>query len=207
MVEIASMGPSGKSRPDELLFVQWRGGDTAAGDELAARHYAGLRRFFANKVPTFADDLVQATFLACMTVTLPQEPLRSFRGLLFAVARIRLLHHFQKRGQLRGEEMMSQVSLADIGTTPTQRIARDQSRALIQQALTILALDDQITIELYYWQKLSVSEIATTLGITPGGTRAKLHRARQRLRAEYERLSGGGRLPGFEPEPTTIEKS
>ncbi len=200
------MGLSQKGRPDELLFVQWRGGDAAAGDELAARHYAGLHRFFANKAPTFADDLVQATFLACMTVAIPSEPLRSFRGLLFAVARIRLLRHFQKRGQLRGEQMMSRVSLADLGTTPTQRIARDQSRALLQQALAILALDDQITVELYYWQKLSVGEIATTLGITPGGTRAKLHRARQRLRAEYERLSGGGRLEGFGSDPAPIEK-
>lgn len=184
---------------DEALYARWRDGDLAAGDALAERYCPALLRFFSNKVPDVAADLVQKSFLACMTNAPPADELRSFRSLVYAIARKQLLQHFEGRGRLRGEEMMSRVSLADLGSTPTQRISREQDRDIIHRALSTLAIDDQITVELYYWQQLSVGEIAQSLGLTPGGTRAKLHRARQSLRAEYVRLTGKP-LPGFDRE-------
>jgi RNA polymerase sigma-70 factor (ECF subfamily) len=183
-----------KEASDEALYLAWRGGDASAGDVLAQRHCAAVLRFFSNKLPAVAEDLMQKTFLACIASTTPPTALRSFRGFLFGIARKQLLRHFEGRGQLGGEEMMSRVSLAALATTPTQRIAKEQDRELIHRALAKLPLDQQISIELYYWQKLSVAEVAVALGLSAGGTRAKLHRARQRLREEYDALSGGAAL-------------
>lgn len=186
-------GPS-----DEALYARWRDGDAEAGDALAERHCPSLLRFFSSKVSDGAEDLVQKTFLACITNAPPPDELRSFRGLLFGVARKQLLRHYEGRGKLRGEEMMSRVSLADLGTTPTQRIAREQDESLIHRALATLTLDDQIAVELYYWQKLPIADVGESLGLSAGGTRAKLHRARQRLREAYTTLSNGGVLYGFD---------
>lgn len=182
---------------DETLYARWRDGDAEAGDALAERYCPALLRFFRNKVPEAAADLVQKTFLACMTNAPPSGDLRSFRAVVYAIARKQLLRHFEGRGQLRGVEMMSRVSLADLATTPTQRIAREEDEDIIHRALATLALDDQIAVELYYWQELSVKEVAESLGLTRGGTRAKLHRARLALRKAYEDMAGRP-LEGFE---------
>ena len=183
---------------DEALYRAWRDDDRSAGDRLARRHCPAVLRFFANKVPEAAEDLMQKTFLATISDGPDPDALRSFRALLFGVARKQLLRFFEGRGQLKGEEMMSRISLADLGTTPTERIAREQSRQLIHRALATLAIDEQIAIELYYWQKLSVPEVADALGISAGGMRAKLHRARGRLREAYRELADGDSLDGFE---------
>ncbi len=179
---------------DEILLKRWRSGDTDAGDVLAQRYCAAVLRFFSNKVPTASEDLMQKTFLACLDRGARQE-VRSFRAFLFGIARKQLLRHYEGRGQLRGEEMMSRISLAQLATTPTERIARAQSHDLLHRALAELPLDQQIALELYYWQKLPVGDVAVALSLSEGGTRAKLHRARQKLRTVYEELSDGGTLP------------
>jgi RNA polymerase sigma factor (sigma-70 family) len=196
MVRGAAPEPS-----DESLYVRRRGGDATAGDQLAQRHCSAVLRFFSSKVPDAAEDLMQKTFLSCMSSATDPTEIRSFRALLFGIARKQLLRHFEGRGQLEGEEMMPHVSLAALKTTPTQRIAAEQSRALVHQALSTLPLDQQIALELYCWQRLPVPDGAAALGLSDGGTRAKLHRARQKLRTEYERLSNGRPLDGFGTDP------
>jgi len=176
---------------DHALFVRWRAGDTAAGNELVQRYCAPVLRFFSNKAPNAAEDLMQKTFMGCLAAATPAEEIRSFRGFLFGVARYQLLRFREGRGELRGVDPVTHVSGAAPGTTPTQRVARDKTRDLLRQSIETLPLDQQIAIELFYWQQLTVPEVATALGLSEGGTRAKLHRARQRVRAIYLERSGG----------------
>ena len=152
---------------DETLFLAWREGEGEAGNELAVRYAGALRRFFSNKVPEVADDLTQRTFLACMTARV--EEVRSFRALMFGIARKQLLRHFEGRGLLKGEEMMSRISLAAMVTTPTQKIDREQTQALINRALATLPIDFQIALELRYWKKLSSEEIGQAVGLSAAG--------------------------------------
>jgi len=178
---------------DEALYAEWRGGNADAGNELATRYGAQLARFFANKVPDHADDLCQRTFLACMTAS--TELQRSFRALLFGIARKQLLRHFEGRGMLKGEEMMSRVSIVDLQTTPTQRIAKSEAQDLLHRALSALPVDSQIVLELRYWRKLSAAEIGEVLGLTAAGARTRVHRARSQLRETYEKMSEGKAMP------------
>lgn len=183
---------------DEALFAAWRQGDRAAGNELAARYGGQLARFFGNKVPEVAEDLTQRTFLACMTGT--PEIQHSFRALLFGIARKQLLRHFEGRGVLRGEAMLSEVSVADLRTTPTQRIARDQDSSLMQQALAMLPVDDQIALELRYWRQMSAAAIGEVLGLSAAGARTRVHRARAALRERFDALGSGRPMPSFDEE-------
>ncbi len=173
---------------DEELYIRWREGSVEAGNELAAKYCQPVLAFFASKLPEAAEDLMQKTFLACMASTSDPSEVRLFRGFLFGVARKQLLRHFEGRGKLRGESPVSHFSLAELRTTPTQRIAKEQERTQIQTALAVLPLDQQIALELYYWQKMSVGEVAEALDLSEGGTRAKLHRARGRLKEVLARL-------------------
>jgi len=138
--------------------------------------------------------------MACMRVKTAPTEVRSFRALLFGVARKQLLRHYEGRGQLKGEEMMSRVSLAELATTPTQRIAKHEERDLLQRAMATIPLDFQIALELRYWQRLSAVEVAEALGLTENGARTRFRRARLKLKQAYAALSDGAELPKWSEE-------
>jgi len=59
--------------------------------------------------------------------------------------------------------------------------------------LAALRPADAEILRLAVWDELALSQIATVLGITPNAASIRLHRARKRLRAEFER---GGKPDG-----------
>ena len=71
----------------------------------------------------------------------------------------------------------------------TIAIQRAEQRLLVE-ALQRLPLDLQMAIELYYWEELSVAELAEALEVPAGTVKSRLHRARELLREEMNRLPG-----------------
>jgi RNA polymerase sigma-70 factor (ECF subfamily) len=65
--------------------------------------------------------------------------------------------------------------------------ADDGGVARIRTALAALPTADAEILRLAAWDELAVAQIATVLGITPNAASIRLHRARKRLRAEFER--------------------
>jgi len=51
---------------DATLLARWRDGDRGAGEALFARHFDCVFGFFETKCEAEADELTQATFLACL---------------------------------------------------------------------------------------------------------------------------------------------
>ncbi len=184
----------------EARYVAWRGGSREAGDALIREHGPSVLRFLSNKVGAAAEDLLQETFMACMKVSTDPAEVRSFRALLFGVARKQVLRHYEGRGQLKGEEMMSRISLAELATTPTQRIAKHEEQDLLQRAMATIPLDFQIALELRYWQRLSAVEVAAAVGLTENGARTRFRRARLKLKEAYATLSGGAQPPEWPEE-------
>ncbi|WP_382306523.1 RNA polymerase sigma factor [Herbiconiux sp. UC225_62] len=58
----------------------------------------------------------------------------------------------------------------------------------VRSALTALRPADAEILRLAVWEELALPQIATVLDITPNAASIRLHRARKRLRAEFERL-------------------
>jgi RNA polymerase sigma-70 factor (ECF subfamily) len=56
------------------------------------------------------------------------------------------------------------------------------------EALRSLPADDQELLALSVWQELTPTEIALVLHVRQGTVRVRLHRARRRLEAEYDRI-------------------
>jgi len=169
------------------LLDAWRAGDQEAGSELVANHFAAISRFFRGKLGDDVEDIIQETFLACVEARDRIEG--SFRSYLFGVATRRLFSHLRSRYKDRKLDF-SVSSLADLRTTPSEGVARNQRAELIRAALLQLPLQAQLTLELAYWEELSGAEIAEALGVEPGTVRSRLTRARGRLREIVVELGG-----------------
>jgi RNA polymerase sigma-70 factor (ECF subfamily) len=59
-------------------------------------------------------------------------------------------------------------------------------------ALGLLAAGDREVQLLYAWAELSYEEISVALGLPIGTVRSRLHRARERIRGEFERAELSG---------------
>jgi RNA polymerase sigma factor (sigma-70 family) len=168
-------------RTDLELLDAWRGGDKVAGDELVSRHWEPISRFFRSKIGDGGADLISQTFLACVEGRDRIEG-ENVRAYLFAVARRRLADHFRKTSRA-GVADFTLSSLADLATGPLTEVSRRERAALLRQGLARIPLDDQIALELAYFEGMSTREIAGVLEIPENTVRSRLSRAREKLRA------------------------
>ncbi|MFO0634870.1 MAG: RNA polymerase sigma factor [Nannocystaceae bacterium] len=153
---------------DVELLRRWHGGDKTAGNELFARHFPALRRFFRNKVGhEEAEDLIQRTMLETVRSAPSFRGEASFRTFIFTIARRELCHHIRRKHRKGGEADLdfSVSSLEALGTSPSGLAAQRQDHQRILAALRAIPLDFQITLELHYWEQLEAKELAEVLGI------------------------------------------
>jgi RNA polymerase sigma-70 factor (ECF subfamily) len=169
---------------DDELLAAWRAGDRSAGDELIARWFDPVCRFFRSKLGDDVQDLIQRTFLDCLE---SRDRLRSssFRSFLFAIARNRLFDELRREIR-QPVDQLGTISIAELRTRPSDRIARSEARDAVVRAMQTLPLDLQITLELAYWEELAGAEIAEVLGISEHTVRSRLSRARALLRSRVE---------------------
>jgi RNA polymerase sigma factor (sigma-70 family) len=176
------------STHDLELLAHWRQGDGAAGSALVKKHFDALYRFFTNKAYGHEDDLIQQTFMACVEARDAFRGDSSFRSYLFGLARFQLLTHYRRSQRGRGFDFTSR-SVRDLRTSPTGAVARHQEQRLLERALRQIPVDQQIALELTYWEELSAPEVAAVLGIPENTVYSRLRRAKTHLRAALERLT------------------
>lgn len=166
---------------EQALLDAWRDGDTEAGAALFSRYFEPVYRFFRHKLSGDTDDFVQRTFLAVVEARVRLREGSSFRSYLFACARNVLFEHlrglYREPAQLDG----GVTSLHDLGTSPSGVLRDRQERGLLLSALRRIPLDEQITVELYYWEGMSGREVADALEVPEGTVRTRLRNARRKL--------------------------
>jgi RNA polymerase sigma-70 factor (ECF subfamily) len=172
---------------DFELLASWRAGDLEAGNALVRRHFMRLFVFVRAKAPDSADDLVQRVFEACVAARDRIDDERgSFKAYLFGIARRQLVYWFREQQRDRDHVDTMSDSLAQLTGSPSRLFALRQEQHAVLEALHQLPLDLQIALELYYWEELTVPEVAAVLEVPEGTIKSRLHRARQLLR---ERLA------------------
>lgn len=180
-------------RADLELVQAWRRGDNAAGSELFERHFDAIYGFFVAKVGSAADDLVQQTFIACTRARDGYRGEASFRAYLFAIARHELYHFVEKRVLDRNCRELGEFSLCDLGTSPSAALARKDDERRLLEALRRLPLDQQIVVELYYFERLRGRDLVAALELPEGTIRSRLRLALSRLRRELAELPASAR--------------
>jgi RNA polymerase sigma-70 factor (ECF subfamily) len=181
-------------RSDFDLLRAWRQEDAEAGNALVRRHFRSIFTFLRSKAPEHVDELVQLTFLACVEARDRIDENRSFRAYVFGIARRQLIYHYRRtrRQNERFDPMLE--SVRDLAGSPSQMAAIRQEQELVFEALRGLPLDLQITLELHYWEELTVNEVAEVLEVPPGTVKSRLHRAREQLRERLTQLGASNEV-------------
>lgn len=177
---------------EATLLDRWCAGDPVAGNQLLKLHFESVYRFFLNKVESEVDELVQQTFLACLAQRDAFRRESSFRTFLFSIARNRLYSYWRQRSR-RGLPLdFEECTVASLSTSVGTRLGRKHDRDRLHAALRGLPVDQQLLLELHYWEGLEGEQLAEVFGIAPATVRSRLFRARQTLRTQ---LDDGGASP------------
>lgn len=182
--------PAAQGNADDFeLLDRWRDGDLTAANQLLRRHFDALYRFFTNKAGDQADDLIQATLLACVRGHGSFRRECGFRSFLFVVARHELYRFIKKHHRSREVFDPQLQSAADLGPSPSTALARRKEQRLLLQALRRIPLELQIVLELHYWEGLTTSELADAMEIPQGTVKSRLRRAREALERAMAELA------------------
>ncbi|HWB74088.1 MAG TPA: sigma-70 family RNA polymerase sigma factor [Nannocystaceae bacterium] len=173
---------------DVELLDAWIAGDQSAGDLLIARHMPAVRRFFDTKVPHLAEDLAQRTLLACVQARARFRRDGTFRAYLFGIARRQLLLHLREGTRADTLQSFAAAAGPDTAATPTGLIAAREEQRLVLRAFEDLSEEQQTVIQLFYWEEMTVAEIAMVLEISVTAVTSRLGRARDSMRKWVEQL-------------------
>ena len=167
---------------DYTLLDQWRAGDKAAGQALFQRYFDSIVRFFETKCDAETDELVQATFFACLRAKAQFRKESSFRTYLFTIARHELYRVLRERQRVAEKIDFELSSIAELITTPGSRIDSNRAKAQLIEALRQLPVAQQTLLELHYWENMGIAELAEVFEAEQPAIRQRLHRARTNLR-------------------------
>lgn len=176
----------GEDQEIALLYA-WRSGDRAAGDRLTRQYYGRVLGFFRLRVPVFADDLTQRTFLAC-TESMERLRTTSFRAFLFGVARKMLLKHFEAESRQAHHLNEFEVGRPQSILSPSGVVTQRREHWLLMRALDRMPDEMQTVLSLFYVDGLRAREIAEVLDVPTSTVTTRLSRARDALRREVEGL-------------------
>lgn len=166
---------------DLVMLDRWRAGDSVAGNTLFHRHFESLYRFFERKTDGDIDDLVQETFLACLHSVDMFRRQSSFRTYLLAIARHTLFGYWRRCAAAGKAIDFDEISVASLSTTAGTRLVKQQERAALLDALRALPLDQQILLEMFYWQELGREQLAEVYEVAEATIGTRLFRARKAL--------------------------
>jgi RNA polymerase sigma factor (sigma-70 family) len=165
---------------DAELLDRWRSGDTRAGGELFERHFRSLSRFLSSKVGNDIDDVLQATFEACVEGRHRIRDGASFRGYLFAIARRELFAYYRRRSRDPLPDIETRSAI-DLGPSPSAVMAEREEHRLVLEGLRRLPIDQQVVLELTYWEDLSDRDVAVVLEVPHGTVKSRIRRAKLAL--------------------------
>lgn len=171
------------AQDDLTLLGRWRDGDLHAGGALLARYTQPLLRFFQHRTGTSAerDELLQATFLACIESRQRIRAESSFRTYLFTIARHELFRYYRQRARRQKYLDVDDVMLIDPQLSGAERLAQRQDHAELHTAIAQLSAADRTLLQCFYVDDIDSGTLALQLGRKPSSIRARLHRARRTL--------------------------
>lgn len=168
---------------------RWRAGDAEAGEALFERHFPAIARFFRNKADQAWEDLVQRTFLACVEGRDRFGNRSTFRSYLFGIANNVLREHYRAMRKQASIDDAEDCSLHDLAPRASTLLAQRTEEELLLQGLRRLPFDDQLMLELRFWEQLRLREIAEVTELPEGTVSSRLRRARQKLEKAIAQLS------------------
>jgi len=188
---------------DGMLAFDWRRGDRDAGNELARKCRPALTAFFRRRAAHDIDELVQVTLIACLEAVHHFEGRSTFKNFLFGIANNQLrMEHRSSRSRESKDRLYAS---SDMGPSARERELPDPNELFTRSEearIVALAMNDtpspfREVIEMFYWDDLSVEQIAATLRIPVGTVKSRLARGRSIVAARIRLI-----LRAARPDPS-----
>jgi RNA polymerase sigma factor (sigma-70 family) len=199
---------------DADLVRQALSGDKAAFGALVQRHRPMAARLAGRMLadPAAAEDVAQE---ACLYAFLELGQLRQperFAAWLYGIAvnlcrlrlRLRMRRVELSLDQDEGGWLAAGFSWADAQPTPEASFEIHELHQLVLNTVAILPVAQQSVVRLYYLDGLSLLEIGRLAGVPVGTVKARLSRARRRLRAGLAREFAEHEPPELPREEVTM---
>ena len=158
--------------------------------ELVDRYGTELYRFCYSltRHKEDADDLFQNTFVKLVEQRVAIDPQRNPKALLFSIT-VRIWQS-ERRKNARRMRLAPPVELRESAVgeygNPDQDLMAREEYAQVQNLVEEMEEHYRLPLTMYYTVEMSVSEIATVLGIPQGTVKSRLHKARQILSERWE---------------------
>ena len=160
-----------------------------------------------------AQDILQDSYIKAFASLNQLEEAGSFLPWLKQIARNKALDHLKKRRDLSftdltAEDADGEIEFEDEDRSVRPELVLDQAETtrLLNHILDTLPPEQRAVISLYYYDGLSVKEIAGALGIPEATVKSRLQYGRKKIKAEVEELERKGtRLHGLAPLPFFLE--
>lgn len=183
----ATMAPD----PDLALLEAWRNGDRTAADVLLTKYYNLIRRTVVTKVPPdVVDDIVQHVITELIERRDAFRADATLRAYVLSIVRNTIGDFYRKREKKLVEHVgVFDSSVRDLGAGPSTLLLQHEDQRLLLEALRSISLDDQLILELYYWEDMSGPDLAQVFEAPEPAIRSRLRRAKERLEAQLHQLA------------------
>jgi len=191
-------------KTDELLLESAGAGDGAAFQQLYERHRNAVFRFayrLSGSVEN-AEDLTHDCFLSLIKRVASFDPARaSLRTYLLAATRNLWLKQWRTLGRESSLDEFDENDFIAVSKAPLGSLLDNEMSLKVGEAVAALPPLQREALVLFEYEGLSLSEIASMVGSDVGAVKARLHRARERLRRALQPYLNSNR------EIVTLEKA
>lgn len=165
---------------EDRLAVRCGAGETSAFDEIVNRYQARLFRFSYRMLrdQAEAEDAVQETFVRVYRALPAYRPDGFFSSWIYRIA----LNECRRRLRMRRPTVPLEFSTqAATGPGPEQTVLAGERNRQLREAVESLPEHYRLVMMLFYFEEMSVEQIARMLDVTVSAVKVRLHRGRGRL--------------------------
>jgi len=187
------IGPAvGAEVSDDVLALQLKAGDSAAGEELVKRFHPSLSRYLHRLTGAdhLAEELHQQTWLSVLSHIDRFDPASAsggFKAWLFRIATNKSNDHWRSRG--REKSATEGLRLVTEGSAPAadHLLENTEQQAKLKRAIALLPESQRQVLMLRYYSNLKFVEIAEMLGCPLNTALGRMHKAVLKLRVLMEK--------------------
>jgi RNA polymerase sigma factor (sigma-70 family) len=172
------VGPALRTQPDRRLVALVRDGYELAFEEIVRRYGKSMARYAGAIVGNRADDVTQDAFSKALLALRRDGTEIELRPWLFRIIRNAALNDL--RDSPPSPELLAEAIAG--GGNPAEELERREKLADLMRRLQSLPEQQRAAIVMRELEGLSHEEIATALGLSGGGARQAIYRARRALR-------------------------
>lgn len=129
-----------------------------------------------------AEDVVQESFLALWRQAGRLDPARGIRSYLLTIVHNKAIDRMRQRGRRSEAALDPAAPIAAKSGDPEESVERLSEQALVRAALKNLPEEQRRTVELTYFNGLTINEVATRMSVPIGTVKSRLRLALGHLR-------------------------